>query len=148
MASGSSGFQNVVAILQSTVESINAITQTINGALAQIWGAFVPVVLADAATVSLDLSTGINFTLLATSAVGATRELSNPSNPKVGQRGYIMFTQSSAGGNALTYDTQYQAAGGVATLSPDTSANVVNLYFYVVLPGPIVFLSVAANVEH
>jgi hypothetical protein len=148
MASGSSGFQNIVAILQATVESINAITQTISGALTQIWAAFVPVALADAATVSIDLSTGINFTLLATSAVGATRMLGNPANAKIGQRGYILFTQDGAGGNALTYGSQYQAAGGVAALAPATGANAVNLFLYVVLPGPLVALSLLSNLEH
>jgi hypothetical protein len=146
MANGAagSGFQNIVAILQATVESINAITQTISGALMQIWAAFVPVTLADAAAVSIDLSTGINFTL---TAGGTTRELSNPSNAKVGQRGYILATNGPAG-TTWTYDTEYQAAGGVAALAPATGANQVSLFFYVVLPGPIIFLSVAANVEH
>ena len=143
-AGGSSGFQNVVAILQNTVESINAITQTISGALTQIWAAFVPVALTDGTTVSPDLSTGINFTL---TAGGATRELANPTNAKIGQRGYIVATNGPAG-TTWTYDTEYQAAGGVATLAPATGANQVSLFFYVVLPGPTIFLSVAPNVEH
>ncbi len=71
-----------------------------------------PVALTDAASVAVDLSLGNNFTLLCTSGVGATRALANPTNAVAGQTGLILVTQSSGGGNALTFSSNYKFAGG------------------------------------
>tara|TARA_B100001939_G_scaffold194618_1_gene167364 strand:+ start:1458 stop:2123 length:666 start_codon:yes stop_codon:yes gene_type:complete len=73
-----------------------------------------PVALTDAASVAVDLSLGNNFTLLCTSSVGATRALANPTNAVAGQTGLITVTQSSGGGNALTFSSNYKFAGGSA----------------------------------
>lgn len=71
-----------------------------------------PVTLTDASGVAVDLSLGNNFTLLCTSGVGATRQLANPTNAVAGQTGLITVTQSSGGGNALTFAGNYKFAGG------------------------------------
>ena len=71
-----------------------------------------PVALTDAASVAVDLSLSNNFTLLCTSGVGATRALANPTNAVAGQTGLITVTQSSGGGNALTFSSNYKFAGG------------------------------------
>ena len=73
-----------------------------------------PVSLTDAASVAVDLSLGNNFTLLCTSSVGATRQLANPTSAVAGQTGLITVTQSSGGGNALTFASYYKFAGGSA----------------------------------
>lgn len=141
-----SSFQNIVVNLQNLVQSINAVTATVNGALAMIWGAFAEQELVDANTIAIDLSAGINFSLKATSTVGATRELGNPNNAKVGQRGYIKWVQDAAGGRALTYDSDYRAAGGTGSLTPTTTANAINVFTYIVMPGPLMFISLSAGV--
>lgn len=144
----SGDFQLLVATLQNIVVVVNQIGVTVNGALAKIWQSFVGVPLVDAATVAVDMGTGFNFTLLATSGVGATRALGNPANAKPGQRGVFVWTQDATGGRALTYGTAYVAAGGVASLSPTTTANAVNVFKYEVLPNGNVLLSLSANVSH
>ena len=73
-----------------------------------------PVALTDASSVAVDLSLGNNFTLLCTSSVGATRQLANPTSAVAGQTGLITVTQSSGGGNALTFASYYKFAGGSA----------------------------------
>lgn len=158
-AGSGAGLQNVVTSLQNAVTAVNAISSTIsnslpggvtaiiNAAVAQVTTALAPATLADAAVVAVDMSTS-NFTLLATSSIGPTRQLQNPTNAAVGQSGFILWTQDGVGSRALTFDTQYQAAGGVAGLTPTTTANAKNLFLYWVLPGPIVALMLLANVEH
>lgn len=140
--------QTLVNTLQSLVVAVNAISKTAGGALAQVWASFAGVALVDAATVAVDMSTGFNFTLLATSAVGATRTLANPTNAKPGQRGVIVWTQDATGGRALTYGSAYVAAGGVASLSPATSAHAENVFAYTVLPNATVLLALQAGVSH
>lgn len=141
-------FQLLVSTLQNLVTTVNGIAVTVNGALAKVWSSFAGVALVDAATVAVDMSTGFNFTLLATSAVGATRALGNPTNAKPGQRGVIVYTQDAAGSRTLTFGSAYVAPGGVASLSLTTTSNATNVIHYTVLPNSTVLLSVAANVSH
>ncbi len=58
----------------------------------QVWSAAASVSLTDAATIAVDLSTGLNFSV----ALGGNRTLGNPSNTKVGQSGVIVVTASSS----------------------------------------------------
>ena len=112
------------------------------------WNSLTETVLTDAATVSVNMSTGINFVLTATAGVGATRALGNPTNPKVGQMGYIRYIQSAGGSNALTYGSQYVAAGGVASLTLTVSSSALNVLRYRVMAGPTVLLDLDAGVSH
>ena len=140
----SAGFQTIITNLQQLTQAINAVTKTVTGALAQVWASFAEQEVADAATVTLDLSTGFNFGILATE----NTTLANPVNAKVGQKGYINWTQNGTGGYTLAFGTDFVASGGVASLEPTTTANAVNIFQYVVLPGPLVFLTISANVTH
>lgn len=140
--------QLVVSTLQTIVQGVNAIATTVNGALVKIWAAFAGVALTDAVTVAVDMSTGFNFTLLATAGIGATRALGNPTNAKPGQRGVIVFTQSSGGSNALTYGSAYVAAGGTGSLTTSAGANNIDVFSYTVLPSGKVLLVLSATVSH
>ena len=88
-----------------------------------VWSSVAEVTLTDASSVALDLGTGFNFVLTATSGVGATRALANPTNAKVGQSGYIRWLQDSSGSRALTFGSSYQAAGGIAVAAPGALAD-------------------------
>jgi hypothetical protein len=165
MANPFSAFQAVVTALQNIAKGVNSvavIAKSIRATSAQFtsnatgviltpssyWTAQGEQNLTDASTVSIDLSKGVNFVLAATAGVGATRSLGNPTNTKVGQRGYIRYVQSSGGSNALTFGSEYQAAGGISTIVASSGANNVDLLLYTVLPGPIVFLSIAKTISH
>lgn len=106
------------------------------------------VVLLDDMTVTPNFAAGTNFVLQLSTIIGATRLLGNPDGVVVGQTGYIRMIQSSTGGNAVTLDTQYQASGGVASLTPTTTAGAVNLFLYQVVGGPAIVLQLLANTEH
>ncbi len=58
----------------------------------QVWSAAAVVALTDAATIAVDMSSGLNFSV----ALGGNRTLGNPSNAKVGQSGVIVVTASSS----------------------------------------------------
>jgi hypothetical protein len=95
----------------------------------QVWAAAVPVVLADNAAVAPDFNQGIDF-VWTLGAVGRT--LSNPLNPKPGQKGIIYLVQDATGGRTITtYGVVYKFAGGTKpTLS--TTANAVDVLSYAV----------------
>ena len=112
------------------------------------WNSLTETTLTDAASVVVDMSTGVNFVLTATTPIGATRALANPTNPKVGQVGYFRYVQTAGGSNALTFGTQYVAAGGVASLSLTTTSSAVNVLRYRVMAGPLVLLDLDAAVSH
>jgi hypothetical protein len=102
----------------------------------KVWDAAAFVALTPGTNVSLDLSSGINFTL----AMTGDYTLDNPTNAKEGQTGVIQLTQDGAGTQTLAYGNQYRFAGGTDIVL-STAASSIDLIFYVVLPGPLVFLS-------
>jgi hypothetical protein len=101
--------------------------------------------LTDANPISLDLSLGNNFSLLMTSAVGATRQLANPTNIGAGQSGMITVTQSSGGSNALTYGSYYKFAYGTAPIL-STGANAIDCLAYYVLSATQILVTMVPGV--
>ena len=92
------------------------------------WSSVATVALTDAATVAVDMSTGLNFTL----TIGGNRTLGQPTNQKVGQSGWIQITQDGTGSRTLAYHSSWKFAGGTdPTLS--TAAGAVDVLFYTVL---------------
>jgi hypothetical protein len=94
----------------------------------KVWGAAAAVALTPGATVSIDLSTGFNFTL----AMGGNYTLSNPTNAKAGQEGAIEITQDATGSRTLTYGANWLFSGGVDP-ALSTAANSKDVLFYKVL---------------
>lgn len=94
----------------------------------QAWAAGAEVALTDAATVALDMSTFINggFT------IGGNRTLGNPTNPKVGQSGWIRITQDGTGNRTLAYGSNWEFANGSAP-ALSTAAGTKDVLFYTVL---------------
>jgi hypothetical protein len=86
------------------------------------------VALTPGTNVSVDLSTGFNFTL----AMGGNYTLDNPTNLKAGQTGVIEITQDGTGTRTLAYGTAWKFAGGTDPVL-STAASTKDLLFYQVL---------------
>lgn len=95
--------------------------------VSETWNAGAEVSLSDATTVAVDLATGINFTV----TLGGNRTLGNPTNPKVGQSGYIRIVQDGTGSRTLAYSSYWKFASGSAPVLT-TTASAVDYLFYVV----------------
>ena len=102
-----------------------------------IYDAAAPVALTDAATVAVDLATGINFTL----TLGGNRTLGAPSNAKPGASGVIIVKQDATGSRTLAYNTAWKFFGGSPTLS--TAANAVDMISYFVETSGILRCGIA-----
>lgn len=113
---------SVAEILAGTAEKVVRVDR--------LWGAGAFVPLADATTIALDLSTGINFSV----TLGGNRTLGNPTNLKAGQSGVIYVAQDATGGRTLSFGSSYKFFDG---LTPDlnTTAAAINILHYTVI-GP------------
>lgn len=94
----------------------------------QVWAAGAIVALTDAATVALDMSTFINGSF----TIAGNRTLGNPTNPKVGQSGFIQITQDGTGSRTLAYASNWEFANGSAP-ALSTAAGTKDVLFYTVL---------------
>lgn len=93
-----------------------------------VWSAGALTSLTDAATIAVDMSLGLNFTV----TLGANRTLGAPTNTKVGQSGFIRIIQDATGSRTLAYHADWKFAGGTdPTLS--TAANAIDLLYYTVI---------------
>jgi hypothetical protein len=101
-----------------------------------VWGAGALVTLVDGASISLDMSSGLNFQV----TLGGNRTLANPTNTKIGQSGVIAVSQDGTGSRTLAFGSSYKFANGVApTLS--TAASSIDMLFYFVLTPTFVLIS-------
>lgn len=108
----------------------------------QVWDAAAYVTLTDAATIAVDLSTGINFTV----TLGGNRTLGAPSNVKAGQGGTILVYQDGTGGRTLGFNSVYKFAAGSA-FSIDTTASRLSVLSYKVIDSSNIILSGLAGVR-
>lgn len=95
------GTSSQVAITPKTVTDANA-----------------EVTLTDAATIALDLATGINFKV----TLGGNRTLGNPTNQVVGRGGVIRVIQDGTGSRTLAYGANWKRSGGAPVLSTAAAA--------------------------
>lgn len=96
-------------------------------AIAAALNLFTPTALTDAGTITPDISvTGMHWTLLATSGVGATRAIANPTNtPAAGAVPFTLrYTQDATGGRALTFGNKFVLPLNFAVA---TAANAVTM---------------------
>lgn len=106
------------------------------------FSAAVPVELTDGATITPDLSAGLNFTV----TLGGNRTLGDPANVKPGQCGVIEINQDATGSRTLSFGSAWKFAGGEAP-ELSTGANARDLLSYLVLPGGDVFVSLIRDVR-
>jgi len=107
-----------------------------------VWSAADYVTLTDAATVAVDLATGINFTV----TLGGNRTLGNPSNTKNGQTGLIEIKQDATGTRTLAYSANWKFAGGTAPVLT-TAANARDLLFYQVISSTVIYGTLIKDVK-
>lgn len=92
-----------------------------------VWSAAALVTLTDAATVAVDMSAGINFTV----TLAGNRTLGAPSNTKVGQSGVIYVVQDGTGSRTLAYNANYKFPGGTAPVLSTAAGSVDRLTYFV-----------------
>ena len=85
-----------------------------------------PVTLTDAATIAVDMATGINFNV----TLAGNRTLGNPTNAKAGQSGRIRVTQDGTGSRTLAYAANWKHVTAAPTLA--TAIGAVDLFAYFV----------------
>ena len=103
--------------------------------VAALWSAQAFTTLTDAATIAVDLNTGVNFKV----TLGGNRTLGAPTNAKEGQSGVIQVIQDGTGSRTLAYNAAWSFGNaGAPTLS--TTAGKIDLISYVVLStsGPVI----------
>jgi len=123
---------NLVAIDLATAAHYRAKTADKILVTDKVWDAAAAVGLTDAATIALDLSTGLNFSV----TLAGSRTLGAPTNLKDGQTGYIKFTQDGTGSRVLSFHADWKNTSG-KTLS--TVASTVDvLYYQIVGTTPVV----------
>lgn len=109
---------------------------------ANVWTAAGIVALTDAATIAVDLSTGLNFSV----TLGGNRTLGAPSNVKAGQSGCFLISQDATGSRTLAFNAVYKFAGGTA-FAIDSTASRLSVISYFVQDSSNIVLSGLAGVR-
>lgn len=107
-----------------------------------IFDAAAPVAVAYAASIALDLATGINFDI---ADLTGNVTLANFTNKKIGQSGRIRLPQDGTGSRRITYGTDFKAPGGAQALT--TASNKVDLLFYFVRDSSTVEYTLVRDVS-
>lgn len=108
-----------------TVEQIRAGAAAQYLSIRRVYAAAAPVALVDAATIAVDLDTGINFAV----TLGGNRTLGNPTNADVGKSGFVIVSQDATGGRTLAKGSNWKVAGGDIILDQAAGARNVISYF-------------------
>lgn len=104
-----------------------------------VYDAYQEVTLTDAATIAVDMATFINARV----TLGGNRTLGNPTNPKVGQNGYIAVVQDGTGSRTLAFSSNWKRQGGAATMS--TAAGSIDFIIYQVITSTYILYDVVLS---
>jgi hypothetical protein len=137
-----SGTVDIAYLPEATTAQFRANTADKVLSTDQVWAAAAFVTLTDAATIAVDMSAGINFTV----TLGGNRTLGAPSNTKAGQAGTILVYQDGTGGRTLAFNAVYKFASGSA-FSIDTTASRLSVLSYLVIDSSNIVLSGLAGVR-
>jgi hypothetical protein len=96
--------------------------------------------LTDAATIAVDMSTGINFKV----TLGGNRTLGAPTNTKEGASGTILVRQDATGGRTLAFNSVYVGQNGTDP-SIDTTASRLSVLNYLILDDGNILLTAAVG---
>lgn len=136
------GIGSVASLPETSIAEFIANTSGRGLSTDKVWSAADYVSLTDAATIAVDMSTGINFTV----TIGGNRTLGNPTNTKNGQSGVIVVTEDATGGRTLAFGSNWKFAGGTA-FNIDTTANRVNVISYIVKDSTTIYATGLAGVR-
>jgi hypothetical protein len=142
LADGAVTYVKMNSAALATGADINASNASKIVLVTAIWDSAAYVTATYAATVTLDFSTGYNFSITLTGNMA----LANPTNAKVGQSGIIYLQQDATGGRTLTYGSSWKFAYGTAPVL-DTVANRVNILSYSVVAPNFILVSAFAGVR-
>lgn len=124
---------NTTEVIFNTTEVIASATQA--------YSKPVSVAVASSA-VSLDFSTGNNFTTILNGNVS----IANPTTPQPGQSGIIYIRQDATGSRTMSFNSSWDFAGGTApTLS--TAANAIDALIYNVQTSTAISTFVQQNLS-
>jgi hypothetical protein len=101
-------------------------------------GAFIT--LTDAATIAVDMATGINFQV----TLGGNRTLGNPTNVVVGRAGVMRVIEDGTGGRTLSFGSNYVFDSNTAP-SLSTTANKENYLSYFAVTATRILVTLAAK---
>lgn len=136
------GLGSIAVMAEATAAEIRANTADKALSTDSAWSAADYVSLTQAATIAVDLSTGINFTTTMT----GNRALGNPTNTKNAQSGVIEILQDATGNRTLSFGSNWKFAGGTTpTLS--TAAAARDLLFYQVISATVIYASLVKDVK-
>lgn len=127
---------------EATAAQVRALSADVGLTTDAVGSALPFVALTDAASVALDWTSGLNFELTATSGVGLTRALANPTNVLVGSTRLIYVVGGDATARTLTFGTNYK--GTVPTIADLTSTKGYALSLWARSSTHIVITSVRA----
>lgn len=132
------GLGSIATFAEVTAAEYRAATAARALSADKVWSAAAVVPLTDAATIALDMSTFFNGSV----TLGGNRTLGNPTNPKVGQSGFIQITQDGTGSRTLAYASNYRYAGGIGTIPVlSTAAGSVDILTYLVLTSTSILIT-------
>lgn len=132
------GLGTIAVLDEATTAQVRSNTADKALSTDQTWAAGDYVALTDAATVDVDLSTGLNFSL----TIGGNRTLGAPTNTKNGQAGEIIITQDGTGSRTLAYHANWKFAGG-ADPALSTAAGAVDVLSYKVVNSTFIIASLS-----
>lgn len=128
----------IAAFAEATAAEYRAATASRALSAANTWAAAAVVALTDAATIAVDMATFLNASV----TLGGNRTLGNPTNPKVGQSGFIRVTQDGTGSRTLAYASNWEYAGGIGTIPAlSTAAGSVDVLTYLVLSATEILIT-------
>jgi hypothetical protein len=112
-------------LLRATAANYRVGTSTRPIGVDQAWGAMAEVTLTDAASITWDMSSGIDFTV----TLGGNRTLSNPTVTTVGKKGRIRIVQDGTGSRTLAYGTNFKFTNHTAPTLTTTASTEDYLYY-------------------
>ena len=138
MAQIAAFYASLVSTFSATAANIWALATNAKIVTPQSLGAAAaPVALSDAASIAVDLSTGINFKVV----LGGNRTIANFANAVPGTSGFIVVQQDATGGRTIAFDTNFVVMGTGVTAINGT-ANAYNMVSYVVVAANLALVFV------
>lgn len=98
--------------------------------------------LTDAATIAVDMATGVNFGV----TLAGNRTLGAPTNTQAGRTGCIFFTQDANGSRTLAYNAVWKFPSGVP-IPLTTTANATDMLCYIVRTSTFITATMTSDVK-
>lgn len=91
------------------------------------------VTLTDAATIAVDMGTGINYAV----TLGGNRTVGAPTNTIIGRQGCINIVQDGTGSRTIAFNAVWKFPGGAAPVATTTAGAVDMVCYWVIDPTHI-----------